>query len=206
MTLDELGLKHGTDKASSSHGYFDKYEFYFSRFREREFTLLEIGVAEGRSLCVWKEWFPNATIVGIDEVDNNTCCPSALTFIGDQADESFLASVIAKIEAPSIIIDDGGHKGHEAIKSFRYLFPRMKQGFYVVEDTHCFYSEHYAEDSRAFEYFSGKAKDVDVAGRGMTGNARRALSCPHGEQPLPEFSRELSSMHIHPSIWFFERR
>ena len=47
--------------------YFEIYDRHFSRFREREISVLEIGVADGGSLEIWRRYFgPKARIVGLD--------------------------------------------------------------------------------------------------------------------------------------------
>lgn len=47
--------------------YFDIYEKYFSKYRNKEVVILEIGVFQGGSLQMWKEYFgPGAKIYGID--------------------------------------------------------------------------------------------------------------------------------------------
>ena len=57
-------------------------------------------------------------------------------FRGDQSDKLFLSKVIKQIGRPSIIIDDGSHKSDDITTSFKYLFPKLKNGgLYVVEDT-----------------------------------------------------------------------
>ena len=47
--------------------YFDIYDEHFSRFRGKDVTVLEIGVASGGSLEMWKAYFGNeAQIYGVD--------------------------------------------------------------------------------------------------------------------------------------------
>ena len=48
-------------------GYVD--EFYNKFFEPRRYSvqsLLEVGIAYGGSLLLWRDYFPNATIMGID--------------------------------------------------------------------------------------------------------------------------------------------
>ena len=65
-TLNEIGLEHKTDKSTMTHCYLDIYESYLGKWRDKEFTLLEIGVAAGNSLRMWREYFTKAHIYGID--------------------------------------------------------------------------------------------------------------------------------------------
>src|ERR1700722_18692475 len=66
QTLDELGIRRITDKSSLDHDYLDKYERLFAPFRDAPITVLEIGVFDGGSLRLWEDYFPRATIVGIN--------------------------------------------------------------------------------------------------------------------------------------------
>ena len=129
--------------------YFDIYEENFSKFKKRKITILEIGIAKGGSLRMWKNYFSSdSTIVGIDinpeckkfEKDN------IKTYIGNQTDVNFLGSVIKDIGKPDIIIDDGGHTSSQQIISFNYLFGHLNdKGIYLVEDTHASYHSDFQD-------------------------------------------------------------
>lgn len=212
QTLDEIGLKYKTDKSSMTHCYLENYEKYLSYLRDKEFTLLEIGVAGGASIKMWREYFPNAKVYGID---NNPDVAGYGIFIGDQADPAFLQRVLDEIGRPDVVIDDGAHYGPLTIQTFKLLFDQLADhGWYVVEDTHCFYDKTYglAPDlgngmSEVYKFFVSLAYDVDVAGRGMTGNTSYALSVSNPNfHPVPKYSRILDSIYIHPSLWFFKRK
>lgn len=212
MTLDEIGLKHKTDKSSMTHCYLDNYEKYFSSWREREFVLLELGVAGGASIRTWREYFPKAKVYGID---NNPDCAGEGIFIGSQTDGIFLQKVLDEIGQPDLVIDDASHYGPFTIETFKLLFKSVAyNGYYVVEDTACFYDKTYGEApdfgkgmSAVFNFFTGLAKDVDVYGRGMTGNTEYALTVENPNwAPVPEYSKYLDSIFIHPSLWLFKRK
>lgn len=212
MTLDEIGLKHKTDKSSMTHCYLDNYEKYFSSWRDKEFVLLELGVAGGSSIAMWREYFPKAKVYGIDI---NPDCAGEGIFIGSQTDGFFLQKVLDEIGTPGLIIDDASHYGPFTIESFRVLFKKVSSsGYYVVEDTACFYDKTYGEApdfgkgmSAVFNFFTSLACDVDVHGRGMTGNTEYALQVENPNfAPIPEYSRYLGSIHIHPSLWLFKRK
>jgi len=68
--LDLLALKYGTDKASDFHNYTEFYDKYFNLDRGNIKNVLEIGVFRGNSLRMWKDYFFNAIIYGID-IDKN---------------------------------------------------------------------------------------------------------------------------------------
>src|SRR3990172_36217 len=200
-TLNDLGLKHATDKSTITHCYLDNYEKHLGAWRDKEFTLLEIGVAAGNSIRMWREYFPKAKVYGIDI---NPDCAGEGIFIGSQADLAFMANVMTKIGGADIIIDDGSHVGHDMMNSFKMLFRSVKSGgYYVVEDTACLYNEHYNQGSKAFEFFTGLVKDVDVAGRAMTGNQEYAINHGMIDPPVPEYSRYLKAIHFYPSLYIF---
>ena len=48
------------------HGYIQKYESYFEKIRDEKLKILEIGIADGKSLLTWSDYFKNSIIIGID--------------------------------------------------------------------------------------------------------------------------------------------
>ena len=210
-TLNEMGLRHQTDKASTHHCYLDNYETYIGHLRDKEFTLLEIGVASGASIRLWREYFSKAKVYGID---NNPDCAGEGIFIGDQRDTVFLDGVLANIGLPDVVIDDGHHLGSSTIASFKHLFPKIAQkGIYIVEDCHCFYDPTYGcapsygqGMSEVYKFFSGLDIHVDIYGRYMTGNPEMAINAKIEFPPVPEYSRILDSIHIHQSLRIFKRK
>jgi len=210
LSLDEIGLKHKTDKSSMTHCYLGNYEKYLESWRDKEFTLLELGVAGGASIKMWREYFPNAKVYGID---NNPDCAGEGIFIGSQVDTEFLDKVLDAIGEVNVLVEDCSHVGSLTIESFQYLFPKIAEGgMYFIEDTATFYSEQYSPEryegvSTVFRFFTDLAYDVDIAGRAMTGNSKVAIETTNPTfHPLPEYSRILESMHIHQSLWLFKRR
>src|SRR5690242_2578657 len=116
MILDTIAKKHGTDKSSKGHNYCKIYECYFEPLRYQSLTLLEIGVGGydkptigGHSLRAWKEYFPSASIIGVDIHEKNLNEHRIRCYQGSQDDPAFLQSVIFQEGRPDIIIDDGSH-------------------------------------------------------------------------------------------------
>ena len=62
--LTQLALKYGTDKAS--HRFTRHYNMLFCKGRNDVRRVLEVGVFGGASIKMWHEYFPNATIFGVD--------------------------------------------------------------------------------------------------------------------------------------------
>lgn len=210
LTLDAIGLKHKTDKSSLTHDYLNRYEKYFSSWRDKEFTLLEIGVAGKASMKTWIEYFTNAKVWGID---NNPDCKGEGVLIGDATDKEFLEKSLLYTGQPDIIIDDGGHVGHETIKTFQLLFDKVKSGgYYIIEDTSVWFNTHYSGDfqrngrTEVYNFFNDLAYHVEVAGRGCCGNQDFAINHPTTEPPVPQYSRLLKAIHIYTGLWLFQRK
>lgn len=135
--MDEIFLKHDTDKSSKHNYYTRQYEKLLSDYKDTEgLSILEIGVYKGGSLRAWKEYFPNASVVvGVDileEYRNNY----ELVEIGNATDETFMKYVNEKHGPFDIIIDDGSHRNSDVIKTFEIMFPLLKnKGIYIAEDT-----------------------------------------------------------------------
>ncbi len=141
MTLDELAIKHNTDKSHLTHDYCPIYEALFGSYRERIYGLLEIGIAEGASLKMWGEYLPTAIIYGIDkdpyDVEKNGDLGGYIqTYIADQSNPEQLKLVMESIDdAMDVIVDDGSHDPNHIITSLTTLFPYLKEGgFYCIED------------------------------------------------------------------------
>jgi hypothetical protein len=135
--LEELGAKYIPSKRN--HNYLAYYWMHFRDIRLDVRSILEIGVETDRSIRMWEEFFPNATIYGVD-IDPN--CRQfegdrRRILIGDQGNSEFLRQVIQEPRwAFDIIIDDGSHRVDHQLKTFEVLFPAMSDhGIYVIEDT-----------------------------------------------------------------------
>ena len=91
MKLKDLEKKY----PSKGKTHFLKiYEDYFFSLKNKKINILEIGIYEGKSLMIWKNYFPNANIVGIDIQSYNFKTERIATFVGDQTDLKFLYSCL----------------------------------------------------------------------------------------------------------------
>ena len=63
-SLTFLGRRYGTDKVS--HHFTHVYERAFAAERLNTQRVLEVGVWHGASLRMWRDWFENAQVVGVD--------------------------------------------------------------------------------------------------------------------------------------------
>jgi SAM-dependent methyltransferase len=135
--LDASG--YDTDKAVNVH-YLRNYEALFSPLVHKDIRLFELGVRRGGSLLLWRDYFPQGMIAGLDLEPVSVVDPSGRIRIyqGRQEDTALLDR-IARETAPGgfdIIIDDCSHIGELTRATFRHLFDRHLKpgGIYVIED------------------------------------------------------------------------
>ena len=191
--------------------YFDIYEENFSKFKKRKITILEIGIAKGGSLRMWKNYFSSdSTIVGIDinpeckkfEKDN------IKTYIGNQTDVNFLSSVIKDIGKPDIIIDDGGHTPNQQIISFNYLFGHLNdKGIYLVEDTHASYHSDFQDRQDGFTFMDYVKSLPDKLNLWYQYNDYKIYRKEIKEKiNMPYFTKNTYKISFYNSIVVFEKR
>ena len=132
-SLIEIGSKYPSSK--NKYGFIQIYEKYFKDIKDQKLNILEIGIDKGDSLRIWRDYFPNAKICGLDIDKKDFHINGVEFFFGDQSDKDFLNSIIDKYNKFDIIIDDGSHNIRDQIISFNILFRKLiKHGMYVIED------------------------------------------------------------------------
>ncbi len=138
MTLHELGLKYGTDKATW-HGYCRFYEQHLPRTIGR---LLEIGVKDGASLRMWADYYPTAEVVGIDILPVAPV-PGCTVHRMDATN----AAQLATLGQFDVIVDDGSHRTSDQLASFHQLFHHQLSpgGWYIMEDAHTSFMPAYVD-------------------------------------------------------------
>jgi hypothetical protein len=152
-TLDELANFYKTDKGTMfetpcKHGYAPIYDELLTPLRDKDISLLEVGVwletssIGGESLNMWKEYFKNANIYAFDIRDmknhpffvNNT---NVHFYNGDQGNRDDFVSMHNAFNNVffDFIIEDGSHNANHQMISFASLFKYVKpKGIYIVED------------------------------------------------------------------------
>lgn len=154
--LTKLARIYNTDKCRG-HNYTPHYQTHFQQYKNQKIRLLEIGVGGydnpkegGNSLRMWKKYFPKGQIYAIDLYNKSFLEEKRIKiFQGSQVDEDFLKEVVKQTGPLDLIIDDGSHLNEHVIKSFRFLFPYLKEGgIYVVEDTQTSYWPEFGGDNQ----------------------------------------------------------
>ena len=169
--LDALGLKHGTDKASSHHDYLNKYERYLPFNRSDKIRILEVGVCYGGSVKTWAEYYPNSEVVGIDIAPHckNYEKDNIKIEIGSQNDASFLAEIRNKYGQFDMILDDATHQSPDQIFTFKEMFQSVvSHGLYIVEDASTSYWPEFQGGTNrpdtCMEYFKSLVDEVNFHG------------------------------------------
>ncbi len=134
--LCELAVKYGCDKTPSIHHRYTPY--YHELLQGRTIrAVLEIGIFKGASLRMWRDYFPEALIWGIDNDPNCLVQEERIqSLLCDQSDPVSLNEFGDKF-CPyfDLIVDDGSHNEQHQKISFWMLFPLLKTGgLYVIED------------------------------------------------------------------------
>lgn len=182
--------------------YFDVYDRHFSKYINKDIVILEIGVSQGGSLQMWKDYFGDkAKIFGIDI--NPACIDleeeNIKIFIGSQSDRNFLRDLKTKIPLIDILIDDGGHTMVQQIVSYEELFNHIKDdGVYLCEDLHTSYW---------FEYGGGyKRRGTFIE---YSKNFIDSINAYHSHQKklkVDEFTKSVNSIHYYDSIIVIEKK
>jgi len=155
-SLSSIAEYYKTDK--KDHGYTNVYEKYFESLREQKLKILEIGIADGKSLLTWSDYFKNSTIIGIDihKIDikeKKLDRDNIKIHQGSQSNKNFINEITSIYGNFDIIIDDGSHLRKDVIKSFHLLFPHLNdEGLYIVEDMQTSYNHFFGGNPFDLKY------------------------------------------------------
>lgn len=182
--------------------YFDIYHNHFKEFRNKEITIVEIGVYHGGSLQMWKNYFGRkARIIGIDIEPKSKKFEekNIEIFIGDQEDKDFLKKIKKKIGPIDILIDDGGHTMKQQINTFEALYDSVVDGgIYLIEDLHTSYWDEYGGGYRHTDTFIEYAKNIIDQ-----------MHAWHSHDPasfkVDKITKSVKGMHVYDSIIVFDK-
>lgn len=133
IKISDILAKYGKDTDKIwHHNYGFAYDQLFSRFdREAPLNILEVGTQRGSTLLAWKEYFPNANVIGVDIVD----------VVPEEYRKDNVTRIISDIkkvdfdEGFDIIIDDGSHYLADMVYVVATQFVPLKDnGVMIFED------------------------------------------------------------------------
>jgi hypothetical protein len=208
-SLDDLALRHGADKSSNVHGYARAYEPHLAPLRHEPITLLEIGVGSGASLRMWRDYFPRATLYGLDIRDCPDLAALGVTlFQGSQSDESLLERLIATTGPLDVVIDDGSHLWADQIASFRKLYPHLEPGgVYAIEDLHTSYWQQYnSGDEPALKFLCNLVDELNLHGKSGYGTLANDPEFAALEPDLNVYQRTIDCITFHKSLAFVRKK
>lgn len=134
LRLCDICLLYNTDK-NIMHSYIDEvYESLFKKRRKSTQNFLEIGVENGGSLLMWREYFKTAKITGIDikpcpQVENKK---RVEMIVGN----AYCYDTLNKVRSDfDVIIDDGPHTLESiTFVALEYSKKIKNDGVLIIED------------------------------------------------------------------------
>ena len=95
-SLVDMCEKFPTDKCAQGHNFIETYEKLFSPLRDSMERFFEIGILNGVSHLMWREYFKNEEIFGIDinDYSEKSRGTGIETFVADQSNRDDLQAFI----------------------------------------------------------------------------------------------------------------
>jgi hypothetical protein len=150
-----LSIKH--------YKYFSIYNELLNEYKNKKIIFVEIGIANGGSLFIWKKFFLRSKIIGID---SNPECKKFEKYgfkieIGDQSCPKFWKKFFNKYGKVDVILDDGGHTNHQQISTVVNCTPFIRNGgILITEDTFCSYMKDFGNPSK-YSFINFAKKTID---------------------------------------------
>lgn len=175
--LSQYSEKFGSDKGATTkdfrgplpwnyHNYTDFYALMFDHCRMSIKNVFELGIGTnnedvpssmtsagkpGASLRMWREYFPNAYIIGAD-IDSRILFEEERisTYEVDQRSPESISNMWKLIDKTfDVLVDDGLHEYSANINFYENSFHKVnKGGVYIIEDV------SHSDISRYEDYFS----------------------------------------------------
>jgi hypothetical protein len=138
-----INPNYGTDKGHPK-SYIDKfYEDFFKKFKDKDNTIVEIGVRSGASLKLWREYFSeDSKIYGLDNLHdkNEHSVPINNEWISGKnveyiVGDAYTEEIANKFENITILIDDGPHSPDSHVRLLELYSDKIeKGGVIIIED------------------------------------------------------------------------
>ena len=135
-SLNDVVVDCDTDKERAHKYVSNFYNQEFERFKNRDINVLEIGIWNGGSIEMWRQYFPYATIYGTD-ITAERLKPSVRDLPGVHISirDAYSADFAASLPDFDILIDDGPHTEASQIEFLELYLPKMRDGaVLVIED------------------------------------------------------------------------
>ena len=158
--LCELGKKYDTDKSSQRnnvtnerhcHPYTLFYDGLFKNKKNDSLKIAELGILDGASLLMWKEYFTNAEIFGfeyseyyINKFKNNFNNDRITLSNIDVTNNDSIINAFSKMNVSyDIIIEDTTHQFEDQIRVIENVYNYLKPGgILIIENIFKSYNEN----------------------------------------------------------------
>jgi SAM-dependent methyltransferase len=221
--LCEIGKKYDTDKSSQRLNVTDQRHchpytlFYHSLFKNRRYNALEIaelGILEGSSLLMWREYFPNSSIYGFD--NNIEFLNAFITKNKNNMNNIYLSEINVKDsnnikntfnkinKQYDIIIEDTTHQFEDQIRVIKNVYEYLKPGgILIIEDIFKRYNknDYYLELKEVLKQFQDYYfVSLEHVNRNSTGwdNDKLFILVKGGAKPIFKSNKKITI--ITPSI------
>jgi predicted O-methyltransferase YrrM len=158
--LCEIGKKYDTDKSSQRnnvtnyrhcHPYTLFYDGLFKTKKDKNLKIAELGILDGASLLMWKEYFAYADIYGF-EYNNDLIMNFKQNFNNegitlaniDVTNADSIANAFSELNTLyDIVIDDSTHQFEDQIRVIENTYQYLKPGgILIIEDIFKSYNEN----------------------------------------------------------------
>jgi hypothetical protein len=145
-----LGGKYGTDKSpfnssypsNHRHPYTAIYNTLFANLKYAKITLGEIGILNNASMKCWREFFPNAKLIGyeynldyLEQAIQDKLKETSYSFMDVSNINSIQTGLQAAGELFDILIDDSTHNLPHQINVINTAYKFLKPGgILIIED------------------------------------------------------------------------
>lgn len=136
--LCQLAIRYDTDKGphGNYHAYTRRYHEILVGYQNDVRSVLEIGILGGSSLRMWRDYFPNAKITGVDVEERcvaNMCGEDRIqALLGNEKDPLFLKK-LNDLGPYDLVVDDASHNFDDYMTAFNALIGNTKL-YYIIED------------------------------------------------------------------------
>lgn len=143
MNLSEFYKSTGENSDKGIvHCYIDEwYSNEFTPIQNEELSILEIGVNKGDSIILWRDWFINSKIFGIDNkgemTDEDINIVNNIENVNIIYGDAYSNDIVDLYtdETFDYIIDDGPHTLESQLNCVKKWLPKLKSnGKLIIED------------------------------------------------------------------------